>query len=299
MSDEELGLPDNARVNSTDRIAMQREATLLRAPGWVAEMVSERLATGSATVGRAVLLSASAFRYLFVDVMRARLPLADCFQQAWSLLTVTAFPAALMAVPFGALLTVQTGGLLHDVGASSLAGAASGLGIVRQGAPMAASFLMGGAAASAIASDLGTRAIREEIDAMRVMGVDPVQRLVVPRLVAMFAIAPMILATVIFVGVGTAFGIAVTVMKVNPGSFWASFGGFATTTDLVFALIKTFVGAALAAIIACVRGLEAHGGPRGVADAVNAAVVLSIVSIVFAALVITQLQTMFYPGQFA
>ncbi len=259
----------------------------------------ERLVLGSATVGRSVTLTVLAVRYLVTDILRLRVPMGECLTQAWSLFTVTAFPAVLLAIPFGALITVQTGGLLHDVGASSLAGAASGLGIVRQGAPMCASFLMGGAAASAIASDLGTRAIREELDAMRVIGVDPVQRLVAPRLVAMLIIAPMILATIIFVGVGTAFIISVKVSNVNPGSFWASFGGFANTTDLIFALVKVLAGAVLVTIISALRGMEAKGGPRGVADAVNAAVVLSIVTNVFVALVLTQLQTMFFPEQFA
>ncbi|MUM19887.1 ABC transporter permease [Mycobacterium sp. CBMA271] len=253
----------------------------------------------TATVGRSVQLSMLALRYLATDSIRMRLPMGETLTQAWSLLTVTVFPAVLMAIPFGAIITMQTGGILHDVGASSLAGAASGLGIVRQGAPMASGLLMAGAAASAIASDLGTRAIREEIDAMRVMGVDPVQRLVVPRLIAMLMIAPVILATIILVGVGSAFFIAVRLTDVSPGSFWASFGAFATVTDLIFALIKTLIGAALVALIASLRGLEAHGGPRGVADAVNAAVVLSVVTFVFAALVLTQLQTMFFPEQFA
>lgn len=246
-----------------------------------------------------MLLSLSAMRYLVTDLARARLPFGETVTQAWILLKVTAIPAVLMAIPFGAIITVQTGGILHDVGASSMAGAAAGLGIVRQGAPMAAGLLMAGAAASAIASDLGTRAIREEIDAMRVMGVDPVQRLVVPRLLAMLLISPVILAVIILVGVASAFVIAVKLTDVSSGSFWASFGAFATPTDLIFALFKTLVAAALVALIASLRGLEAHGGPRGVADAVNAAVVLSVVTFTFAALVITQLQTMFFPEQFA
>lgn len=250
-------------------------------------------------MGRSAMLAMSAFRFLIIDAARLRLPFGETVTQAWSLFTVTAVPAVLMAIPFGAIITTQTGGLLHDVGASSLAGAASGLGIIRQGAPMASGLLMAGAAASVITSDLGTRAIREEIDAMRVMGVNPIQRLVVPRLVAMLLIAPAILATIILVGVGSAFAIAVRFTNVSPGGFWASFGAFATATDLIFGLIKTLVGAVLVAVIASIRGLEAQGGPKGVADAVNAAVVLSVVTFVFAALVITQLQTMFFPGQFA
>ncbi|MGV0625546.1 MlaE family ABC transporter permease [Mycolicibacter minnesotensis] len=250
-----------------------------------------------ATVGRAVAMAVASIRYLVTDIARLRLPAGETIQQSWSLLSVTAFPAALMAIPFGAMVSVQVGGLLHQLGATSLTGAASALGIVRQGAPAAASLLMGGAAAAAIASDLGTRTIREEIDAMRAMGVDPVQRLVVPRLLAMLLIAPVILATLIFVGVTACFVIAVSVSNISAGSFWASFGSFATPVDLVFALLKVLIGAVFMAIISCLRGLEAKGGPRGVADAVNAAVVLSVVATVFITLVVTQLQTMFYPEQ--
>lgn len=255
--------------------------------------------TSTATMGRAVAMTALAMRHLLVDSVRGRLPGRECIEQTWLLFTVTAFPAALMAIPFGAVVSVQASGILHDVGATSLTGAAAGMGIVRQGAPMAASLLMGGAASAAIASDLGTRAIREEIDAMRVMGVDPIRRLVVPRLVAMLLISPMILATIIVIGVGSAFVISVQVSDVSPGSFWSSFGSFATMADLCFALVKTLIGGAIVAIIGCLRGLQAQGGPRGVADAVNASVVLSIVMIVFVALALTQLQTMFFPGQFA
>nr|WP_067993754.1 ABC transporter permease [Nocardia pseudobrasiliensis] len=253
----------------------------------------------AATVGRSILLTGAIIGFLGRDLIRGRVPAGEFAQQAWHLLKVTAVPAVLMAIPFGAVVSVQVGGLVQQVGASSLTGAASGLGIIREGAPLAAGLLLGGAAASAVAADLGARAIREELDAMRVMGVDPVQRLVVPRCLALLAIAPALLIFIVMVAVGSAYIVAVRVSDVSRGSFWASFGSFATTTDLVFAVIKTVVAAALVAIIAGLRGLEAHGGPRGVADAVNSSVVLSVTMIIFAALLITQLQTMFFPGQLA
>ena len=71
------------------------------------------------------------------------------------LLTVTAIPAVLMAIPFGAMVSIVSSGLVNQMGASSLLGAASGTGVIRQGAPITAGLLMGGAAASAIASDFG------------------------------------------------------------------------------------------------------------------------------------------------
>ncbi|MFD6196471.1 MlaE family ABC transporter permease [Mycobacteriaceae bacterium NPDC060252] len=252
-----------------------------------------------ATLGRTALLTGSALRHLVTDVARLRLPVREVIQQAWFLYTVTAIPAILMAIPFGVIVNLQIGGLLNDIGAQSMTGAAAGIGILRQGAPICAALLMGGAAASAIASDLGTRSIREEIDAMRVLGIDPVQRLVVPRLLAMLIVAPMILATVILVGIGSAYLVAVTFGNVSPGSFWSSFGMYATTTDLWFALLKVLVSGILVVIISSLRGMETRGGPREVAESVNAAVVLSIVASVFAVLALTQLQNMFATGHSA
>jgi phospholipid/cholesterol/gamma-HCH transport system permease protein len=238
-------------------------------------------------------------RYAFVDVIRLRLPLGECLEQMLALLKVTALPALLMAVPIGAEVSVQVGGLMNQVGANSLAGAASGLGVVGQGAPMAAGLLMSGVAASAIASDLGARSIREETDAMRVMGIDPLERLVMPRFIAMILIAPMLCTIIIAAGVFAGLTIAVIANNVVPGSFWQSFGAFATPVDLVFALIKVLVFAALVVLVASLRGLEAKGGPKGVADAVNASVVLSVVAIFIVNLLISQLQSMFFPNQMA
>lgn len=250
-------------------------------------------ATG--TTGRSLLLTVQVLRYAVTDTITLRLPVAEFLWQAWTLLKVTATPAILMAIPFGAMVTVTASGLVHQVGATALLGAASGVGVVRQGAPITAGFLMGGAAASAIASDFGARQMRDELDAMRVMGIDPVRRLVVPRFLALVLTAPILCSMIIAAGTGAAFILSVGVNGVAPGSYWASFGTFAKMNDVWFAMAKTIVFAMIVAIISSMRGMEAKGGPRGVADAVNAAVVVNIVLIVFANLAMTQIQTMFYP----
>jgi phospholipid/cholesterol/gamma-HCH transport system permease protein len=247
------------------------------------------------TTGRAILLAASVIRYVVQDTLSLRLPLGETVHQCWSLYKVTALPALLMAIPFGGMVAVQSSGLINQVGAASIVGAASGVGVVRQGAPLTAGLLMGGAAASAIASDLGARAIREELDAFRVMGVDPVRKLVVPRFLALIALAPVLMAVIIASSVIASFILAVTVSDVTSGSFWASFGAFAKMVDVWFAIGKAVVFAAIVGIVSSLKGIEAKGGPRGVADAVNAAVVVNVVGIVLANLVITQVQTMFFP----
>ena len=253
----------------------------------------------AATTGRCLQLFALVLHHIVTDTISLKLPVGELLVQAWALFKVTAIPAMLMAIPFGAMVSVVTSGLVNQVGASSLIGAASGVGVVRQGAPITAGLLMGGAAASAIASDLGARAVREELDALRVMGIDPNRVLVVPRFLALVLLAPILCIVILVTGITAAFILAVIVTDISTGSYWMSFGTFTKTVDIWFAMGKTFVFAGIVAIISSFRGMEAKGGPRGVADAVNASVVLNVICIVTANLAITQLQTMFFPMEIA
>ena len=152
------------------------------------------------TLGRFFDLAAQSFAYLITDSIRLRHPWRDTINQAWFIISVTAIPALLVSIPFGVIVAVQVGNFIQQVGASSVSGAAGGLGVIRQGAPVVAALLLGGAAGSAVATDLGARTIREEVDALRVMGVDPVQRLVTPRLAAIVFVAPVLCSFIIFMG---------------------------------------------------------------------------------------------------
>jgi phospholipid/cholesterol/gamma-HCH transport system permease protein len=253
----------------------------------------------AATTGRGVQLFVEVVRYVVADAITMRLAVGDVFVQAWTLLKVTTIPALMMAVPIGAITTIVTSGLVNQLGATSLLGAAAGVGVIRQGAPLTAGLLMGAAAASTIAADFGARAIREELDAMRVMGVDPVRQLVVPRFLALLLIAPILCIFIVASGTASSFLMAVGASDVAPGSFWMSFGTFTKVVDVWFAVGKTVVFGAIVAIVSSLRGMEAKGGPRGVADAVNSSVVVNVVLIVFANLAITQLQSMFVPMEVA
>jgi phospholipid/cholesterol/gamma-HCH transport system permease protein len=292
--DDNHRAPQMLRAVSGDAGRTRSETPSLRLRR-VARRLGMIPARSAATTGRGMQLFAAVLRDIVTDAVRLRLPVGDVVVQAWTLLKVTAIPGLLMAIPFGAMATVVTSGLVNQLGATALLGAAAGMGVVRQGAPITAGLLMGGAAASAIASDFGARAIREELDAMRVLGVDPVRRLVVPCFLALLLIAPILCVFIVVAGTAAAFAMAVGSSGVATGSFWMSFGTFAKVVDLWFAIGKTVVFGAIVAIISSLRGMEAKGGPRGVADAVNSSVVLNVVCIVFANLGITQLQTMFFP----
>ncbi|MFE3229384.1 ABC transporter permease [Nocardia sp. NPDC059228] len=251
------------------------------------------------TFGRALRSGAHATRVGATDIVRLRFQWHEMLKQAWFLVKVTSIPGMLMAVPFGVIVSVQVGNIVSQLGADTLIGAAGGLGVIKQGAPMATGLLLGGAGAAAIAADLGARAIREEIDAMRVMGVDPVQRLVIPRIAAMLIVAPLINILIIVIGILSGYIVAIAALGVTPGSYWQTFGAFATGIDVWVSLAKSVIFGYLVVIIACQRGMEAKGGPRGVADGVNAAVILSVVGIAVLNTAITQVVTMFFPLRLA
>ncbi|WP_405484983.1 MlaE family ABC transporter permease [Nocardia sp. NBC_00511] len=261
--------------------------------------VSDTTLSGLRTFGRVVAMSIESVIGAVTDVVTGRFQWREMLRQCWYLVTVTAIPAVLMAVPFGVVVSVQVGNLIHQVGADSLLGAAGGMGVIQQGAPMATGLLLGGAGTATIAADLGARRIRDEIDALDTMGISPLHRLVIPRMVAMLIVAPLLNILIMFTGVLAGYAMATGVQGVTPGSYWGTFGSFASLNDVYISMFKAALFGFIVVIVACQRGLEAKGGPRGVADGVNAAVVLAVLAIAVVNVGITQLTTMFLPVRIA
>ena len=135
-----------------------------------------------------MVLGVRAFQYLFVDIATRRFVVGEFIEQAAFMAGTAFLPTILVTIPISVTLSIQFSLLAGQVGATSLSGAATGLVVIRQGAPLVASLLLAAAVGSAVCADLGSRTMREEIDAMEVMGVSPVRRLVVPRLAALIVI---------------------------------------------------------------------------------------------------------------
>jgi phospholipid/cholesterol/gamma-HCH transport system permease protein len=212
-----------------------------------------------------------------VALFRRPFQLKEFLQQAWFIVTVTIIPTALVSIPFGAVIALQVGGLIKQFGAQSFTGSASVLAVVREAGPIATALLIAGAAGSAIAADFGARKIREELDAMMVLGIDPIQRLVVPRVLACMLIAMFLNGLVSIVGVAGGYVFNVILQNGTPGAYIASFTALAQLPDMYQGLIKAVVFGYLAAIVASYKGMNAKGGPKGVGDAVNEAVVITFV----------------------
>jgi phospholipid/cholesterol/gamma-HCH transport system permease protein len=203
----------------------------------------------------------------------------EFLQQAWFIVSVTVAPTIMVAIPFGAILSLQVGNLIRQLGAQSQTGSTAVLAIVREASPIVTALLIAAAAGSAICADLGARKIREEIDAMEVLGINPLHRLVVPRVLACAFVGLFLNGIVSVVGIAGGYIFNVMLQGGTPGAYMSSFSGLAQLSDLYQAEVKAVVFGVTAALVASYKGLTASGGPKGVGDAVNQTVVIAAMAL--------------------
>ncbi|MGW2954978.1 MlaE family ABC transporter permease [Streptomyces eurythermus] len=219
----------------------------------------------------------------------------EFIEQFWFVAGVTILPAALVSIPFGAVIALQVGSLTRQLGAQSFTGGASVLAVVQQASPLIVALLIAGAGGSAICADLGSRKIREELDAMEVMGVSPVQRLVVPRVLATMGVAVLLNGLVSVVGTLGGYFFNVILQDGTPAAYLSSFSSLAQPADLYISELKALVFGFIAGIVAAFRGLNPRGGPKGVGDAVNQSVVITFLLLFFVNMVMTVLYLRIVP----
>src|SRR5436305_13243564 len=218
--------------------------------------------------------------------------------QCWFIAKVTSIPVILISIPFGMVIALHVGSFNQQLGAQSATGAAMVLAIVREAAPVATALLIAGAGGSAMTADLGSRKIRDEIAAMEVMAVNPIHRLVTPRLMAATVVSVALVSLVSVAGLAGGFVFNVLVQGTTAGAYFSGFTALVQLPDLFSALFKAAVFGFIAAMVACYKGLYAKGGPKGVGHAVNQAVVVTFILIFFANFIMTTLYFALIPQKF-
>jgi phospholipid/cholesterol/gamma-HCH transport system permease protein len=247
------------------------------------------------TVGGQSVLGVRTVQYFFIDLFTGRFQFAEFVRQAAFMAGTSVVPTLLVTVPVCVTLSIQFGVLAGQVGAESLAGAANGLVVIRQGAPLVAAILLAAAVGSAVSADLGSRTMREEIDAMEVMGVSVIRRLVVPRFAAVIVVGLGLTGLATCAGFFVGYLFNVYMQNGTPGSFVVTFASFATVSDLVLALSKAIAFGVIVAVVSCHKGLDTSGGPAGVANSVNAAVVEAILLLMIVNVGMSQLYLLLFP----
>nr|WP_202481591.1 ABC transporter permease [Streptomyces sp. SID5594] len=271
--------PPPALAKSPEPAPVQRRPSRLLAP---LRETGKLFALGIA-VGRAI------FRRPF--------QLREFIEQFWFVASVTILPAALVSIPFGAVIALQVGSLTQQLAAQSFTGGASVLAVIQQASPIIVALLISGAAGSAICADLGSRKIREELDAMEVMGVSPIQRLVVPRVLATMLVAVLLNGLISVVGTLGGYFFNVIMQDGTPGAYLASFSALAQLPDLYVSEFKALIFGFIAGIVAAHRGLNPRGGPKGVGDAVNQSVVITFMLLFFVNMVLTAIYLQIVPAK--
>ena len=183
---------------------------------------------------------------------------------------------------------LQAAGILSLFGALDRLGGFFVVIAVRWIAPLVTAVVVAGVAGTAITADLGARKIREELDALQVLGVDPVKNLVVPRFLALMIVTGLLDIFAIVMGLFA--GIAAELLYHQPlGGFFATLFTNATITDLWSSVMMCTLFGAIVAIVCSYKGMSASGGAAGVGRAVNQAVVISLVAVFFFQFVVSSI----------
>ncbi len=187
------------------------------------------------------------------------------------------FIVSLIGFFSGLVMAMQMSRALATYGAQGQIGQIVSITLVRELGPVLASLLVAGRNASGIASELGSMRVTEQIDAMRALGTDPIQKLVTPRLIAMAVVLPLLTIIADFLGLVGGWFISFTLLDITTDQYWSTAWRALEYNDLTQGLLKPFLFAIVIAMVGCYYGMSTSGGTQGVGRSTTKAVVVSSV----------------------
>jgi phospholipid/cholesterol/gamma-HCH transport system permease protein len=223
----------------------------------------------------------------------------EAADQSWILIKRCMIPTAISVFVFGyGPVGVEGGTFFKALGQIDRLGALYSVGAVREYVPWVTGMVVAGVAGTAITADLGARRIRDELDALAVMGVDAIRTLVAPRVLALMLVLPLLN----LVGLVFAASAGIVVELTEHGTlagFEASFAAGFSPVDMVANVLKTGAFGFMIAVVCCYRGLTASGGSEGVGHAVNVAVVQAFAAVWIFNFAFNALYLAAFPGSLA
>ena len=225
--------------------------------------------------GRVMLLFLSAAVWAFRPPFRLR----QVFKQMEAV-GVNSLPVVLItAVSSGMVLALQSYYGFRMFGGESLVGATVALSMTREIGPVFTALMVTGRAGSAMAAEIGTMRVKEQIDALYAMSVNPVQFLVMPRVLAGMVTLPVLTVVSDFIGIVGGYFVGVQLLGINSGVFMARIYEMLDLNDIFNGLIKAVCFGLILSVVSCYKGFYTTGGAEGVGRAATQAVVISTVSI--------------------
>jgi phospholipid/cholesterol/gamma-HCH transport system permease protein len=222
-------------------------------------------------------------------IARGRLGGADLMQELLEAGPGSILIVVLTALAAGTVFNIQVAAELSKQGANAAIGGLLALGLSREIAPILTATLLTGKVATAYAAQLGTMKVTEQIDAITMLRTDPVEYLVVPRVVAMVVMAPVQCLLFFVVAMWSGQTSSTLLYQLPPSVFWNSVRTWMVPSDLPGMLVKAVVFGLLIAILACGWGLTTKGGAKEVGSSTTGAVVMILVSVSLVDVILTQL----------
>ncbi len=245
----------------------------------------DRLLGAIEQLGDFCALAAAQLRALFAP----RFPGLEVLRQLDAVAVRSGAIVAVTALFTGMVLALQTAFALTRFGAKPYVGSIVGLAIVRELGPVLAALMFGGRVAAGIASELGSMAVTEQVDAIRAMGADPVQKLVLPRVVATTLGLPALSVFAIAIGVAGGAIIADAQFDIATGFYWQTVKNTVEMADFVAGVAKTFVFGWGIGMVGCWVGLATRGGTAGVGRSTTRAVVIASIGVLISDFFLTKL----------
>ncbi|MBI1871515.1 MAG: ABC transporter permease [Chlamydiae bacterium] len=226
-------------------------------------------------LGGIFILFVQTLKRIFLKSPNWTLVIKQCYQCG-----VLSLPVVLLTGAFtGMVLAVQSFYQFHQITMDTAIGILVGLSMTRELGPVLTAVMVAGRVGAAMAAELGTMRVTEQIDALRSMATDPVSYLIVPRFLACVIVVPLLTTFAISVGILGGYIVGVKMLHINHTFFIQNMLDFTKVSDLMNGLVKSSVFGVLIAIISCYKGFTTENGAEGVGIATTEAVVFSCISI--------------------
>jgi phospholipid/cholesterol/gamma-HCH transport system permease protein len=200
----------------------------------------------------------------------------------------------IFGLSLGLVVAVQAFATLVKFGAEAMSGPMVNYSLISQLAPTFTALIFAGRVGSNMAAEIGTMRVTEQVDALRVMGTDPVSYLVAPRVLASFLLLPLLTAVATVTGMLSASVLCIDIWGVDAGGYWFQAMKYCTWFDVVHGLAKASVFGGIIALICCRQGLRTAGGATGVGQSVTHGVVQASVTVMIANFVLTLIANQIY-----
>lgn len=220
--------------------------------------------------------------------LRGKINRSDLIDQLMEVGPGSLLIVLIIAVAAGSVFNIQVAAELTRQGAGSTVGGILAVGLAREIAPLLTACLLAGKVATAYAAQLGTMKVTEQIDAITMLRTDPVDYLVVPRLIAMIVMAPVQCLFFFLVALWSGQITSTALYNIPPTVFWTSVRTWMNVEDLPSMLVKALVFGVLIASISCGWGLTTKGGPKEVGTSTTGAVVMILITVAIMDVVLTQ-----------